>query len=167
MNIAYYELDSYNNGVLLPFIIELDGLSSQEELLKRISEELAKIKEKRPQWNCEEWILCDYEGVPSSFMGTYDLNPEFWVYKETMATTGYEWEIIEAAIECDIPLDEIEECYQGEYDSDEDFAYKMADDLGLIDKDAKWPNNCIDWEFAARELMYDYVCSNGHYFRSQ
>lgn len=62
-------------------------------------------------------------------------------------------------------LSDFEEAYQGEYSSDEDFAEQLAEDLGEIDKDAHWPNNCIDWKKAARELMYDYFESNGFYFR--
>jgi len=56
--------------------------------------------------------------------------------------------------------------YQGEYDSDKDFAQQLAEDIGAIDPKAGWPNNCINWEWAAQELMYDYACENGHYFRS-
>lgn len=37
-----------------------------------------------------------------------------------------------------------------------DYAEELADDCGMIPKDAKWPLNCIDWEQAARELRYDY-----------
>lgn len=58
------------------------------------------------------------------------------------------------------------EAYQGEWSSDEDFAQSMADDIGAINKDASWPNNCIDWEQAARELMYDYSEHEGYYFRN-
>jgi antirestriction protein len=62
--------------------------------------------------------------------------------------------------------EDAEEAYQGEYNSDEDFAQEMAEQLGEIDKDAKWPHSCIDWEFAAKELMYDYMTDNNYYFRN-
>lgn len=62
--------------------------------------------------------------------------------------------------------DEAEEAYQGKYRSDEDFAEEIADSLGLIDQDAKWPHDCIDWEKAAKELMYDYSEDSGYYFRN-
>ena len=39
----------------------------------------------------------------------------------------------------------------------EDYARDLAEDIGAIDKDAKWPNTCIDWEQAARELQQDYT----------
>jgi len=62
--------------------------------------------------------------------------------------------------------EQVEEAYSGEFKSDEDFAQDMADQLGLIQDDAKWPYTCIDWEFAGRELMYDYFEVDGHYFRN-
>lgn len=37
-----------------------------------------------------------------------------------------------------------------------EYARELADDLGLIRSDNQWPNYCIDWEYAARELQYDY-----------
>jgi len=63
-------------------------------------------------------------------------------------------------------LENFREAYQGEHRSDEDFAQSLADDLGLIPDDASWPNNYIDWERAARDLMYDYFSEDGHYFRA-
>lgn len=39
----------------------------------------------------------------------------------------------------------------------EEYAEQLADDIGAIDRNAKWPVNCIDWEKAARELQYDYT----------
>ena len=36
------------------------------------------------------------------------------------------------------------------------YAEELADDCGLIPRDAGWPLTCIDWEQAARELRYDY-----------
>jgi hypothetical protein len=39
----------------------------------------------------------------------------------------------------------------------EDYAQQLAEDIGAIDRDLSWPNNCIDWEQAARELQWDYT----------
>ena len=36
------------------------------------------------------------------------------------------------------------------------YAQELAEDLGAIDSNATWPNNCIDWDRAARELQVDY-----------
>lgn len=61
---------------------------------------------------------------------------------------------------------DFEEAYQGEFDSDEDFAQNIAEELGYIDRKVTWPYTCIDWEWAARDLMYDYFENNGFYFRN-
>ena len=37
------------------------------------------------------------------------------------------------------------------------YAQELAEEIGAVDADAKWPNNCIDWDYAARELRYDYT----------
>ena len=37
-----------------------------------------------------------------------------------------------------------------------DYAQELAEDCGMVNLDTTWPNNCIDWEKAARELKYDY-----------
>jgi hypothetical protein len=43
-------------------------------------------------------------------------------------------------------------------DSDfESYAQEFAEDCGFIDASADWPNTCIDWEWAARELRVDYT----------
>jgi hypothetical protein len=39
----------------------------------------------------------------------------------------------------------------------EDYAQELAEDIGAINSEATWPNNCIDWEKAARELKIDYT----------
>lgn len=39
----------------------------------------------------------------------------------------------------------------------EEYAQELAEDIGAINPDSSWPNNCIDWERAARELRMDYT----------
>ena len=38
-----------------------------------------------------------------------------------------------------------------------EYAEQLADDIGAVNSEATWPNNCIDWDRAARELQYDYT----------
>lgn len=62
-------------------------------------------------------------------------------------------------------FDDIEEAYAGEFPSDEEFARDMAEQIGENIAEG-WPHYCIDWEFAARELMMDYSEQDGYYFRN-
>lgn len=59
-----------------------------------------------------------------------------------------------------------EESYAGEYDSDEAFAQNVAEEIGAVENNGQWPNYCIDWEYASRELMMDYSEADGYYFRN-
>jgi hypothetical protein len=38
-----------------------------------------------------------------------------------------------------------------------EYTQELAEDIGAIDSNANWPNTCIDWEQAARELRMDYT----------
>lgn len=38
----------------------------------------------------------------------------------------------------------------------EDYAQQLAEDIGAINRNASWPNDCIDWEAAADALKMDY-----------
>jgi antirestriction protein len=104
----------------------------------------------------------DYDEIPQKWANEDDL----WEFAEAFAECEQDIYIVEAAFESDIHPSDIDEAYQGSYKDDEDFAYEMAESLGAIDKNASWPQNCIDWEYAAKELMYDYCSHNGHYFRN-
>ena len=60
--------------------------------------------------------------------------------------------------------DEAEGCGDWEYGETlirdsyfENYAEELANDIGAINAEATWPNNCIDWERAARELQMDYT----------
>jgi len=39
----------------------------------------------------------------------------------------------------------------------QDYAQELAEDCGMVNSEASWPNNCIDWERAAQELQTDYT----------
>ena len=38
-----------------------------------------------------------------------------------------------------------------------EYAQELAEDTGMMEKEVRWPYTCIDWEWAARELKYDYT----------
>ena len=74
-------------------------------------------------------------------------------------------EVIDAGLECGIDPKDIDEAYCGEFENDREFAYEQADMSGALDDSDEWPRYCIDWDYAAQELMYDYSEHMGFYFR--
>lgn len=114
----------------------------------------------------EEWIVCDYEDVPAEYVGEYDLSKDFFTYSQFLTNTSLEREVIDAGLYLGFDLLNIEEAYEGKFDTDTDFAICFASDTGATDIDASWPFTCVDWDWAARDLMLDYSEHNHHYFRS-
>lgn len=104
--------------------------------------------------------------ICSEDIGEYENWDKIFDFAAAYSECNQDAEIVVAALALDIPGSDIDEAYQGEFSSDEEFAREMADQLGAIDKNATWPQNCIDWEYAAKEVMYDYAEKNGHYFRN-
>jgi antirestriction protein len=70
-------------------------------------------------------------------------------------------------------LRDADDAYYGKYDSDMKFAQEFADGIGLFANLPKWGRDSrdthpceayFDWEWYARELMYDYFEQDGYYF---
>ena len=102
--------------------------------------------------------------VPSEFVGEYDLSADFFAYSEFMANTHLDRDVIDAGLYLGLDLLQIEEAYRGQYNSDADFAEQYAEETGAVDSSLAWPYLCIDWEWAARDLMYDFSEHDHHYF---
>jgi antirestriction protein len=62
--------------------------------------------------------------------------------------------------------EDAQEAYVGQFSDNAEFAQNMAEEIGAIKENAGWPYTCIDWEWAGKELMYDYSESDGYYFRN-
>ena len=111
-----------------------------------------------------EYSITDFQELPV-FLQEQDLSL-FAEIIEDRDLVAFELDIIEAGINCDIPIKDIAEAYSGQYSSHADFAEDTANQLGYMNDSKSWPFTCIDWEQAAKELMYDYCEDNGYYFRN-
>ena len=116
--------------------------------------------------NDPELMLQDNECIPDQCVSESSVSPEFCDYLNTIKESHLNQEVFEASAELDIPLDMVEELYQGQHDSDESFACQMAEDMGSIPDEHHWPTSYIDWVMAARDLMVDYAEHDRHYFRT-
>jgi len=134
------------------------SVCTHQDVLDNLNEQM-EADELEP---CEDFEVVDWSDVPE-FAQDFDVLAELMPHFEQ---STYGIEIFEAAHEADIQFADVEEAYNGQFDSDEDFARDFADSLGAVDRNAVWPQTCIDWEHAAKELMYDYSQANGHYFRN-
>lgn len=126
-------------------------------------------------FGCEvDEVLCaDVEGLAKHFYASscdsFDMT-EWLEFKEAKECTHLDDEVIDAYLDnygCSCAIDDIEEAYQGAYDSDEDFAYDLMEQTGGLDSIPENLRCYFDYEEFARDLMTcDYFSSNGHYFRN-
>jgi antirestriction protein len=144
--------------------IDLDQVGAWEEIQLQLSELF-------PSSDFDEVLCADVEGLAHHFYASscdsFDLDA--WVeFLEEKAGTHLSDEVINAYFEnCGVSsLSDVEEAYAGEHNSDEDFAYQLADDIGLLSGMDESLHCYFDWSSWTRDLMYDYFESNGHYFRN-
>lgn len=148
----------------LTFSVNPSGLEGGEveheiETSCSIEDEIMDIYERELPYEIVDWG--DVESIES--LQDYELLREI---ADTRDLEHLEWEAIEAGLYLDVSLSDMGESYAGYFNSDEDFAQDLAEQLGCIDRHAQWPYTCIDWTYAAKELMWDYSEHNGYYFRN-
>jgi len=164
-SITLYELGHYNQGRLMARTFDLkythtyhDWISSVSAWMSQLTRDMGTL--------CEEWMVADTDDIPAEFVGSYSIDVGYWAYRAAVDASYLDKEVFDAAVALSIPLEMVEAVYQGEYEGDVEFAYSLAEDLGLLQDAVRWPYTSIDWEFATRDLMYDYAEQNGHYFRT-
>ena len=110
----------------------------------------------------EDMVEFDFRELPSFIEHDWDKISEFAVH---YYASHYDVDVFEAAHDCGIEFCNVDEAYAGEFNSDEEFAQDLCEQLGDIPID--FPSYIhIDWESTAKELLYDYSESNGYYFRN-
>lgn len=156
----------YNEGSLFGEWLNLADYSSYDELIKA-------MKQLHNDEEDPEFMLQDYENC--SFFEKLGLIGESYISDEVFEIvhqindSGHDLEVFEAYIDCVGKMDfqsvyeGVVDYYMGEYLDNEVFAQYLLE----MDIPESLPNYIyIDWETTARNLMFDYFESNGHYFKS-
>jgi len=110
-----------------------------------------------------EFMFQGFSGFPKSLYSECGGINDIYEYIDFINDSELEASIVDAGLYLGIPLENILDAYIDSHDSDKDFAYQLAEDTGFVESNT-WPSNCIDWDQAAREIMYDYNEHDGHYF---
>ena len=158
-------LACYNSGLLLGDWFDADDCPDDQESFN----ETVKVPRSHIAEGHEEFWVMDHENSPVS--GEYSpmdaqqyadwmeqLHETDYAAFRAYLSNGYDFD--------EDSVDNFHEAYAGQWDSDADFAEQFAEDIDAIPENLPWPMSCIDWDHAARELMYDYFEIDGHYFRS-
>jgi len=148
----------YNNGSISGEWLTLSNYVDAEDFL-------IACQELHQDEHDPEFMFQDIDGEHFGMISESSIDDSLWELINTLDDDEAE---IYAAYRknFDGSWAECQDAYSGKYDSDEAFAEDMAEQCGMLQDKVSWPYTCIDWEWAARELMYDYIEENGHYFRN-
>lgn len=156
----------YNNSSLYGKWLNLSDYSSFEELQETMHE-LHK-DEHDPEFMFQDYEHCELFEKLGLISECY-LSKDIYEIAEQINDSGYDLEVFEACLDNFGKMDfqslheYVNNFYCGEYSSDEDFVQELYEN----DIPFNLPNFVvIDWESTARNIMYDYFESGGHYFRS-
>lgn len=108
--------------------------------------------------DAEEWAIHDHEGFHGLPVGEYESLDRICEWATAIVEHGPAFAAYVAHLGAEYATAEgFEEDYQGEHESEEDYAQELADDIGAVPDELPWPLSYIDWERAARDLfMGDY-----------
>ncbi|WP_454047296.1 antirestriction protein ArdA [Chryseobacterium sp. Marseille-Q8038] len=156
----------YNNGSLYGKWLNLSDYSDYDELLETMND-LHK-DEHDPEFMFQDYEHCElFEKL--GLIGESYLSNEIFEIAEQINDSSYNLEIFEAYVDCIGKMDfssiydGVVSYYMGEFSDNEVFAQYLLE----MDIPESLPNYIyIDWEATARNLMFDYFESSGHYFRS-
>jgi len=148
----------YNNGSIFGKWLDVEDYADYEEFNE------ACLDLHKDEHDCE-LMFQDWEDIPDSMICESSVSCELWELMDAIEASYLGKDVFWAGLWLDIPFDKIEDAYAGHYPSDEEFAEQLAEDCGLVDENASWPNYYIDWSRAAFDLMVnDYQKNNGYYF---
>lgn len=148
--------------------VDLDSTTTWDDIA-------AAIRQKYPSADCDEILCADAEGLAEEFLSAYD-SFELKSFCEWMAAAEacHLWPEIVAAFCSNIGnwtaegVQAAVDCYCGTFDSDEEFAEDLADQLGLLDQVPENLRYYFDMgKWASDLLIDDYFVSEGHYFHNR
>jgi len=159
----------YNSGSIFGKWLTIQDYDSLENLYKA----MAKIHsdEEDPEYMIQD--ICGPSIVDElNLISECHINKNIYEVIDAIENSNIDLNIVEAYLKCfgfyekDIEalIENVEEAYCGEYNSDIDFVYDR------LEIDGEIPENlpsyiCIDWGKTAQCVMQDYVSDNDYYFR--
>ena len=130
-NITYHSLSDYVGGSCITKTFELDGVTHSDHLTQ-ISEWLTSITARLKDGELrEEWIVCDYDDVPASFVGEYSIDESFFDLMEAIDQSHLDAEVFHAGVALGFNLDQIEDRYHGHFSSDTEMGEQYADSCNM------------------------------------
>ncbi len=147
-------LASYNNGILHGQWIEVNKDA------EAIHDEIQDMLGSSPVCGAEEWAIHDYEGFEGLQLSEYEDIATVAEIAGFINELGQAWALYAQYVGVEFATKEsFEEAYQGEWDSEQEFAEDLASETLEIPEHLQF---YIDYEKFSRDLFInDYFSANG------
>lgn len=144
-------LASYNAGQLYGEWINADREAHE------IQSDIKSMLKRSPEACAEEWAVHDYEGFNSISLSEWPDIERVSTLANLIVAHGEPFSIwYENQDGSNFDVSELEEMFleqwQGSYESDVDFAYKLLEESGQLSELPTWAQNYFDYESYARDL---------------
>ena len=159
-------LSDYNDGELHGVWIDatLGGDHIQEEVEKMLSSSPFMASEFAQTHGLisEEWAIHDHSGFSGLKIGEWESFEHVANLAEQITEHGDAFVAFVAAFDDD-QLEEFQDRYRGEWDTEEDFAAQWTEDTGGVVGVSEYLQNHIDWQSIARDMKLggDFYFSRG------
>lgn len=134
----------YNSGSIKGDWLELSEFANKDEFIQACIE-LHKDE------HDPELMFQDWEDIPSHFIGESHLDEKVWDWMELSPEEKSTVAIYMDEVDHNAPFQEALDCYEGEFESEEDWAMEFWDYTGMLDEIPKFAQNYIDYEQFARD----------------
>ena len=160
-NITYHSLSDYVGGSCITKTFELDDVT-YEVHQAQISEWLTSITERLNDGELrEEWIVCDYEDVPSDFVGEYSIDESFFDLMAAIDNSYLDADVFYAGVALGFGTEQIEDHYYGYFASNRELGESIADAFLEIPENIEF---YFDYDAYGRDQAYSFSEHDGHYF---
>jgi antirestriction protein len=148
--------------------IDLGQVGAWEDIQMLLSEAF-------PDWDGDEVLCADVEGLAKIFYSSScdAFSLDAWVsFFDDVKRSHLDEEVIQAYADSassweDVTIQNIEDSYMGQFDSDEDFAEDYAENSCLFEGVSDTVRYYFDFEhYWKAELRHYFYESNGYYFRN-
>ena len=146
----------YNSGSIAGDWFDLEEYDNKEDFI-------AACLEFHNDEEDPELMFQDWEDIPDSFISESHIDPKFWTYTDCEADD----EAKKAYVSCFGEWDEndFNERYRGSYDSWEDMATQLLDEMGTLEAIPENLRYYFDYEAYARDMrLGGEMCEDGGHF---
>ena len=134
----------YNEGSLEGDWLDLSEYADKDDFLKACTE--LHSDESDPELMFQDW-----EDIPARFIGESHIDEQTWDWLELSPGERETVAIYMDEVDQHAPIERALECYEGEHDSEGDWAKDFWSHTGMLNEVPEFAQNYIDYEQFARD----------------